>query len=160
MFTPTTSTGVWIGFQILMGTRGMGIQIPIIAVQNNSPKEEVSMVNAMVVFAQNLGGAVFLSLDQVIFSNGLEHYLAVYAPEVNIEVIIAAGARGVREAVSDASLPGVLLAYSKSCDRVMYLATGAGGGALIFAFGMGWINIKEKVEDEKLGTSSVDSEGV
>jgi hypothetical protein len=143
-FTPTTAVGVWIGYQILMGAgRGMGFQIPIIAVQNNSSKEEISIVNALVVFSQNLGGAVFLSLAEVIFSNGLRHDLASYAPEVNPEVVIVAGATAVRGVVPAASLPGVLLAYNKSFDRVMYLATGAAGGAFLFAFGMRWMSIKK-----------------
>jgi len=121
----------------------MGFQIPIIAVQNNSSKEEISTVNALVVFSQNLGGVVFLSLAEVVFSNGLRHDLASYAPEVNPEVVIVAGATAVRRVVPAASLPGVLLAYSKSFDRVMYLATGAAGGAFLFAFGMRWMSIKK-----------------
>ncbi|KAK9342227.1 major facilitator superfamily domain-containing protein [Lipomyces starkeyi] len=161
-FTPTTRIGIWIGYQIIMGVgRGMGFQIPLIAVQNNSSKAEVSIVNALVVFSQNLGGAIFLSLDQIVFSSGLRHYLPIYAPEVSPEVVIAAGATGIHGAVSGASLPGVLLAYSKSINQVMHLGTGAAGGALIFAFGMGWVNIKKKaekkkveeLEDEKLQTS-------
>ncbi|KAK9357781.1 major facilitator superfamily domain-containing protein [Lipomyces starkeyi] len=166
-FTPTTRIGIWIGYQIIIGVgRGMGFQIPLIAVQNNSSKAEVSIVNALVVFSQNLGGAIFLSLDQIVFSSGLRHYLPIYAPEVSPEVVIAAGATGIHGAVSAASLPGVLLAYSKSINKVMYLGTGAAGGALIFAFGMGWVNIKKKaekkkveeLEDEKLQTSAADPE--
>lgn len=146
-FKPETSVGIWIGYQIIMGVgRGMGFQIPIIAVQNNSAKEEVSVVNALVVFAQTLGGAVFLSLAQIIFSNGLRHYLAVYAPEVNPQMVVDAGARGLRQAVSDLSIPGVVLAYSKSFDRVMYLAAGTAGGAMLCTSGMRWMSIKKKAD--------------
>ncbi|KAK4937643.1 hypothetical protein LTR10_021789 [Elasticomyces elasticus] len=154
-FTPTTKTGAWIGYQIIMGAgRGLGFQIPIIAVQNNSPKEEVSIVNALVVFAQNLGPAIFLSLDEIIFTNGLKHYLPIYAPGISPELVVTAGATGIREAVSAAALPGVLKAYTKSIDHALYLGTGAAGGAFIFAFGMGWVDIRKKkaeaVKVEKL----------
>ena len=143
-FTPITATGAWIGYQIIMGAgRGMGLQIPIIAVQNNSSKEEISIVNAIVVFSQNLGGAVFLSLGEVVFSNALSHNLATYAPEVNAKAVITAGATAVREGVPAASLSDVLLAYSKSFDSVMYLGTGSAAGAFLFAFGMRWMSIKK-----------------
>lgn len=143
--TPTSSTGDWLGFQILQGVgRGFGLQIPLLAVQNNSTKEDASILTALVVFSQQFGGAVFLSLGQVIFGTSLRNNLEIYAPDVNAESVIAAGATAVRSAVSNASLPGVLLAYSKAFDHVMYLATGAAGGALVFAFGMGWVNVKEK----------------
>lgn len=129
--------------------RGMGFQIPIIAVQNNSGKKEVSIVNALVVFSQNLGGAIFLSLDQVIFSNGLRHNLEIHAPGIDPTVIVAAGAVGIRTVVPPASLPGVILAYSKTFDRVMYLATGVAGGAMLAALGMRWMSVKKKAEAEK-----------
>ncbi|RDW75514.1 hypothetical protein BP6252_06656 [Coleophoma cylindrospora] len=150
-FDPKTSIGIWIGYQIIMSAgRGMGFQMPIVAVQNHSTKEEISVVNALVVFAQYLGGAVFLSLDEIIFSSSLRHYIKIYAPEIDPQVIIDAGASGIRKAVPAASLSGVVLAYSKSVDRALYLGTGAAGIGLLFCFGMGWTNIKTKAEAEKL----------
>lgn len=155
-FTPTTSVGVWVGYQVLQGAgRGMGFQAPIIAVQNNSSKKEVSVVTALVVFSQNLGGVVFLALGQVIFSNRLRHGLALYAPEVNPQTVIVAGARGVRSVVRTGSLSSVLLAYSKAFDQNMYLTTGAAGGALLAAFGMRWMNIKTAKAEKTLPKQDV-----
>ncbi|KAL9620370.1 MAG: hypothetical protein Q9160_005070 [Pyrenula sp. 1 TL-2023] len=144
-WTPTTAVGVWIGFQILQAAgRGLGFQMPIVAVQNNTPKRHLPIVNALVVFFQNLGGVVFLAIAQVVFSNRLRHGLATYAPEVNSEAVIAAGATAVREVSSAESLPHVLIAYNKAFVQVMYVATGAAGGTFLFAFGMRWMNIKKK----------------
>jgi hypothetical protein len=64
----------------------------------------------------------------------------------------SAPAGTVREGVE--RIPGVLLAYSKSIDRVLYLATGTAGGALFAPFGMRWTNIKKKTLGEKIETSS------
>lgn len=146
LLTPTTAVGAWIGYQIIQGAgRGAGFQVPIIAVQNNSSKDEVSIVTALVVFSQNLGGVIALSLAQVVFSNRLRHGLAVYAPDVDANAVIVAGATAVRGGhLPAASLPQVILAYSKAFDQVMYLATGIAGGAFFAAFGMRWMSIKKK----------------
>lgn len=155
--TPTSSVGVWIVYQIILGAgRGFAFQIPLIAVQNHSSKEEVSIVNALATFAQNFGAAIFISLDQVLFSSGLRRQLKLHAPEINVDVVIAAGAAGIHGAVPASSVAGVQLAYSKSYDNVMYLATGAGGLSLIAAFGMGWVNIKRKAEAEKAEAEKVE----
>ena len=100
------------------------------------------------VFSQQFGGAVFLSLAEVVFSVLLRENLARSAPEVNALDVIEAGATGVRHVVDKANLAGVFLAYSGSIDRVMRLTTGAAGGALLFALGMGWVSIKKKTGDE------------
>lgn len=149
--TPTSTTGKWIGYQIIQGGQGMGFQIPILAVQNGVKKEEVSVAVALVVFSQNLSGSVFLSLAQVIFSNQLRHELGVYAPDVNADAVVAAGASaaGVHDSVPRALLPGVLMAYSKSFDHVMYLATGAACGAFVTALGMGWVRLNNEKPDQK-----------
>jgi hypothetical protein len=143
--TPTSTVGVWVAYQIIQGRQGMGFQMPILAAQNSARKGEVSVATALVVFSQNLSGPVFLSLAQVIFSNQLRHGLAIDAPGVNPEALIAAGASAsdVRAAVPVALLPGVLLAYSKAFDHVMYLATGAACGTFLSAIGMGWVRLKE-----------------
>ena len=58
--------------------------------------------------------------------------------------MIAAGATAIRTAIAADNVPGVLLAYSKSVDRVFYLAVGAAVGCFIFAWGMGWKDIRKK----------------
>ncbi|KAF3769428.1 MFS general substrate transporter [Cryphonectria parasitica EP155] len=144
--TPTTSKGRRIGFQIIQGFMGLGFQIPILAVSNGVRKEEVSIGSALVVFSQNMSGAVFLSLAEVIFSSELRNFLSMYAPSANASAVIAAGASaaGVKSSVPAALLPAVRLAYSNTFDHVMYLATGAACGAFLFSLGMGWRSINTK----------------
>lgn len=143
--TPATSKGRWVGFQILQGVgRGLGLQIPLLAVQNNTPKEKISIVTSLIVFCQNFSGAIFLSLAEVIFSAGLKSELNTLSTQTSPETITAAGAAGLRDVVSAKALPSVLLAYNQAIVHVMYLAVAGAGGAFLFAFGMGWASIKKK----------------
>ncbi|KKK20311.1 hypothetical protein ARAM_002431 [Aspergillus rambellii] len=144
--TPTSSVAHRIGYQIIQGGQGFGFQIPILAVQNGVRKKEISVAAALVVFSQNLSGAVFLSLAEVIFNNQLKHELGIYAQGVDADAVVAAGASAadVRAAVAPAFLPGVLLAYSKTFNHVMYLATGAACGAFLSATGMGWVRLRKE----------------
>lgn len=119
------------------------MQIPLIAAQNHSTKEQLPIVNALVVFSQNFWGAVFLSIGELTFSNTLKSRLLLYAPEVDPAIVIAAGASAVNTAVPVASLPGVLLAYSRAFDSVMYLVVGISVCSFLSAFGIGWKNIKK-----------------
>jgi hypothetical protein len=153
--TPTLSVARWIGYLIIQGGQGMGFQMPILAVRNFVEKD-VSAATSLVVFAQNLSGAVFLSLGGVIFNNQLRHGLATYAPDADVTAVIAPGAAAsdVRNAVAANLLPGVILAYSKSYDHVMYLGIGAACGAFVSAFGMGWVRLKkESAEGGRLNIS-------
>lgn len=157
--TPTSSVGRRVAYQIIQGCQGLGFQVPLLAVGTNVRKEELAVATALVVFSQNLSGAVFLSLAEVIFSNQLRHELVVQAPGVDISAVISAGASasGVRHAVPASFLPGVILAYSKSFDHVMYLATGAAVGAFLCATCMGWVRVKKEevsVDREKVDTES------
>jgi hypothetical protein len=96
------------------------------------------------MFIQTLSGAVFLTFADVIFSTGLKALIPKDAPNVNPSVVIAAGATGIRDAVASENLPGVLKAYSKSVDRVFYLSAALGVVCMVFAFGMGWKDVRRK----------------
>lgn len=70
------------------------------------------MATSEVFFFQYLGGSVFLAIAEPIFTGGLRSSLHRYAPSVNAESIVDAGASAVRSSASKAALPGVLKAYN------------------------------------------------
>lgn len=148
--TPTTSVGKWIGYQILLGfSRGLGMQMPLIAVQNSINPKFVAVAMALVTFGQTFGGAVFLAIGETILSNQLRVNIPKYAPGVNAAAVIAAGGSGpaVRAAVGSndpVGLANTLLAYAKSVDAVYWFAAGAAGLMFCVSWGMGWKDIRKK----------------
>ncbi|KAL2829500.1 major facilitator superfamily domain-containing protein [Aspergillus cavernicola] len=150
MLTPTTASRNWVGFQILQGMgRGMGAQMPLLAVQSTTPRNLNSIATGLVILSQNLGGAILLGICQVVFSGGLKSGLAAEAPGVDAETIAAAGAGAVRGAVDADVLPGVLRAYNGAIVKVIYVAVAGTAASLVCAFGMGWVNVKAKKEGAK-----------
>ena len=146
-FNVSIATGKWVGYQILLGAgEGIALQMPVIAVQNCVTPFQIPTAMALVMFSSTLGGALFLSFSQTILTNSLRELIPRHTSSVDAEVIIDAGATGFRALVSKADLPGVLVAYSDSIDRVFYLCAGASVGVFLASFGMGWKNIKAKKE--------------
>lgn len=96
------------------------------------------------VFAQSLAPAIELSIANVIFSTNLKSQLAHHAPNANATDIIHAGATGFRAIVNKADLPGVLVAYSNSINRVFYLIASIAALCGVFVWGMGWNDIRKK----------------
>ena len=108
---------------------------------------------SLVIFAQIFGGAVFLTIAETVFTNGLIQALSVYAPEISAQVVIDAGATAVRVVVSSSSLTGVLEAYDQAVSHTFYLAAGAAVATFVFCWGMGWNRGKkgEAASREDLG---------
>lgn len=149
--TPTSNTGMWVGYQLMTGfSRGLTMQQPLTAIQATLPKAEIAMGNAFLMFAQVLGGAIFVSLGQTIFSNQLKPALALFAPDVDAEKVFAVGATAFRTVVEESQVEGVVLAYNRAITRVFYLGVGACVAGFITSWGMGWTNLKtKKAEEEK-----------
>ncbi|KAI9667450.1 MAG: hypothetical protein M1821_000266 [Bathelium mastoideum] len=170
--SPETSTGIWAGYQIMAGAgRGLGLTIvrlffplqknatahyrsvvvlqPIIAVQNTLPPAQIPVAMALVMFSQSFGGALFLSFCDTIFTNSLKTLVPKYAPSVDPEVIINAGATGFRTVISKVQQTGVLVAYSKVVDRVFYFTTGLAAASFAFCWFMGFNDIRKKNQVSK-----------
>ncbi|KAH7397605.1 MFS multidrug transporter [Cadophora sp. MPI-SDFR-AT-0126] len=160
--SPTTSAVRWIFFQIIAGAgRGMGLQMPVIAVQTSLPPSSISLGVTAVIFAQQLGPALFLSLAQTILSSTLESSLPAALTKLSdtaniptspmyIENIIDAGATGFRNVVSGKEVGAVVSAYCEAVDRIFYMGTGAAGCAFLVALGMGWRSVKIGREKEDM----------
>jgi hypothetical protein len=104
--TPTASTAAWVGYQLINGiARGMMSQQHIIATQASLPKNDLSIGTALIVFCQNFGGSVFISLGQTTFENSLLPAPAKFAPEVDAENVASAGATDLSSMVPAPSVP-------------------------------------------------------
>ncbi|KIM93854.1 hypothetical protein OIDMADRAFT_45984 [Oidiodendron maius Zn] len=143
MFTPFSRTGMWVGYQILSGVgRGITLQQPIIAVQQNLESSKISVGTAMVVFCQFFSGALFLALAETDLSSTLKLALVQYAPGVNATLVFDAGATGVREAVTSDQLPGMLVAYNRAIRNTFYIGAAASAFAVLASAGMGFKNTR------------------
>ncbi|KAK6698835.1 hypothetical protein SNK05_011657 [Fusarium graminearum] len=142
---PYTSTAKWAGYQILIGFgRGLGLQMPIIAVQANTKPEETPIAMSILTFSQTFGGAIFVTAANVIFTHELRQELVSRLPSINPDIIIDAGAGAVSEVVSKEDLPGVLWSYSKGTRATFLLCVACSCVMLGISFGMGWKDIRKK----------------
>ncbi|KAH6712135.1 major facilitator superfamily-domain-containing protein [Leptodontidium sp. MPI-SDFR-AT-0119] len=146
---PTSSTAKWVFFQIIAGAgRGMGIQMPIVAVQNHLPPPSISLGLAFVVFSQQLGPALFLSFAQTILSATLKSKLPSAIPGIDVQTVLNTGATGFRDVVKEADVKAVVRVYSDAVDNVFVLITAASGCAFLAAWGMGWRSVKKVKEKD------------
>ncbi|KAL3480786.1 major facilitator superfamily domain-containing protein [Aspergillus californicus] len=150
--TPTTSTATWAGYQILVGLgRGAATQAPMIAVQNGVSPDDISTAMAILTFSQTFGGSVFLAIGNVIFSEGLRDQIPRYAPNVNPDDVIGAGATGFRDIVAAADLQGVLKGYSRAVGWVFYLVAALCVVQFFASWGLGWKDVRKHDKGDEAG---------
>lgn len=147
-YSENMSNARWIGYQALVGAGlGAGFQVPQAAVQTVLAQEDIPVGSSIVIFFQNLGGAVFISVGQSLFQNGLASALKELAPSVNAAVVFSAGATGIRQALEDAgegsSYQAVLKAYLWGLQGTYRVSLGLALGALLATLFMEWKNVKQ-----------------
>ncbi|KIW67751.1 hypothetical protein PV04_06981 [Phialophora macrospora] len=140
-----SSTGTWIGYQILAGVgAGACVQIPFIAVQVVLSKKDMPVGNAVAIFFNSLGGAISISIAQNIFSNTLIKEIPRHTQGVNPWTIVMAGATHIREVTPPAQLQGVLYAYNIAVTHSYILSIACSSIAFLFSLGFEWKSVKGK----------------
>ncbi|KAJ7253911.1 major facilitator superfamily domain-containing protein [Mycena rebaudengoi] len=136
-------------FEILTGLGvGLGMQQPILAAQAALELKDIAVGTAILMFAQTLGGALFVSIGQVTFTTTLAATLVQKkVPGVDPAVILSAGATSLKSAVNPVFLEDVLFAYNQGLRSAFIVAVVVAGVALIGAFMVEWRSIKEKSVD-------------
>lgn len=163
-----TSIPKWAAYLVLSGLgRGAAFQVvshltlclssapanvntrqPMVAVQNSVSPTEMATAMAILTCSQTFGGAVSLSVAQAIFTQGLRTNIPKYAPTVNVEAVIEAGATRFRLIIPSSELPAVLAAYCKSVIWVFYFAASLAVLQFVFSWGVGWKSVKTSKEDK------------
>jgi MFS family permease len=147
-FTPTTGSNHWIGYQFLSGFGvGLGMQSVGLAVQAILPKEDVSTGVAITFFAQQLGGAIFVTVGQTILSTLLVEKLSGL-PGLDPMTIVQTGATELHRIVPSQFFGRVIDAYNFAITRIFYCAMALALAQLVTAFFIEWRSIKKPKDAE------------
>ena len=141
-WTPDTRHPKWIGYQVLFGFGiGMGMQQASLAAQAVLSRKDAPIGIALVMFCQQLGGAVFVSVGQSVFTNQLVNGLKNVAG-VTPAVVVNTGATDIRHVVDPSNLREVLVAYNGALTKTFTVALAMSCLSIIGALCIEWKSIK------------------
>lgn len=142
---PSTSNATLIGYQIIFGAgAGIGIQQAHTAAQTVLSDKDVPTGVVVLIFAQILGGTVWLSVGQNVLTRGLVTGLSPLLPNLDVQQILDVGATGFRKAVGPELQEAAILVYNDTLMRSFFCAVGLGGVAFCASLGMEWRSIQSK----------------
>ncbi|KAG5948484.1 hypothetical protein E4U53_006259 [Claviceps sorghi] len=145
-FEPTTESSHWIGYQFLTGFGiGLGMQSAGLAVQATLPKDDIAMGVSITFFAQQLGGAIFVTVGQTILSTILVKKLGDL-PGLDSATIVRTGATELRRVVPPQFFDAVIEAYNYAVTRIFYGSLVLALAQLTAALFVEWRSIKKPRE--------------
>lgn len=144
-FTPTSGSAEWIGYQVLYGAGiGLGMQQTLIAVQTVLPGPDIPIGTAIVMFSQTLGGALFISVAQNVFTNRLLQNVKAIVPDLDPMAVMNAGATTLQQVIPSQYLAGVRLAYNDSLMDTFYVGVAMAAVSFFGAILFEWKSVKGK----------------
>lgn len=144
-FETDTNSPKWIGYQFIFGAGvGAGMQQTLVAVQTVLPAEDVAIGTAIMMFAQTLGGALFISVGQNVFTNQLIKHLGTVVPDLDASLVLRTGATELKTAIPAQYLSGVASAYNLALTNTFYVSTAAGALSIVGAAFVQWKSMKGK----------------
>jgi hypothetical protein len=161
-FSLTTPLPKWFGYQILAGLGiGVGFQGGVVTVQTVLPLADVPVATACVNFFQTLGGALFVSVAQTLFQNGLKSSIEKNAPMLDAQVFLSSGATEIRHLLAEMhqedKLEAVLQAYVDGLTHTYWITTASAIMAFVAVCGLEWRSVKHGPGQEKEKEKNVEA---
>ena len=144
-FQTDTGHSKWIGYQVMFGVGvGFGMQQALIAVQTVLPLKDVPVGTAIIMFSQTLGGALFVSVGQNVFTNELIKNVIQTVPDLNPAAVVSVGATQLKNLIPSQDYQQVLVAYNKTITQVFYVSVATSVLTLLGSSVMEWKSVKGK----------------
>ena len=144
-FKPNTPSPKWIGYQILFGVGyGMGSRQPLVAVQTVLDMKDIPTGTAVVLFFTTLGGTIFVSVAQSVFTNQLVSSLVQLVPSLDPETVLTAGATNLQHSLPAQLLSDVILAYNTALTKAFLISASMGAITIFGSTLMPWNSVKKK----------------
>lgn len=144
-FETDSNSAKWIGYQFIFGAGvGFGMQQTLVAVQTVLPTDDIPIGTATMMFSQTLGGALFISVGQNVFTNQLIKNLHNVVPELDAGFVLTVGATELKNQIQANFLPGVLSAYNLALTQTFYVSVATGAISIVGAAFVEWKSMKGK----------------
>lgn len=153
-FNVDTPLRQWFGYQVLAGLGiGAGFQVGVLVVQTVMPQKMVPVGTACVQFFQALGGAIFISVAQTLFQNGLIGSLEAANKGIDGRIFINSGASEIKSVLTQIgrldALDSVLEAYMTGLRHTFYITVACAACAFLAALGFEWRSVKKGPDGQK-----------
>jgi len=121
-----------------------------LAAQTVLPKQDVPMGVALMQFSQQFGGAIFLSISETVFSNGLVSRLkAANIPGIDAKAALSAGATDLAKNFPANDLGEVIGAYNGGITSVFCVVAVLAAVGILASLGVEWRSVKRKAGDRR-----------
>ncbi|KAJ6474776.1 putative efflux pump antibiotic resistance protein [Mycena sanguinolenta] len=134
----------WVFAEIISGFGvGLGLQQPMLAAQTVLDLKDVAVGTALVMFANTLGGALFVAIAQSVFTSSLVSGLVATVPGVSPTIVLTDGANSLKDVIAAEFLPDVLIVYNQALMMAFYVSMALGVIALAGACAVEWRSVKD-----------------
>lgn len=135
----------WIGYQVIFGAGvGLGLQSAFTAAQTALELADVPIGTAIVMFTENLGAAIMISVAENVFTNQLTKNLERYVPSIDPQTVINGGATQLRNEALPEDYNAVLNSYNMSLMQTFYVAVALSCFSALGAVWVQWLSVKGK----------------
>jgi hypothetical protein len=143
-FQVDTDKAKWIGYQVVYGFgAGLCAQAPNMAAQTVLPRDQVSIGASLMLFAQTLFGAIFVSIGQNVLDGHLASGLAGIT-NITAQQIQNAGATGILDIIPPESRDASLVVYNNAIRAAFQVALIVTCLAIFGGIGMEWRSVKKQ----------------
>lgn len=118
--------------------------MPLMAVQTVLDITDVPTGTSVLIFLQTLGGALFVSIAQNVFTNKLKDDLASFVPGLDPMVVLSVGATNIQSQIPKEFLTGVTLAYNNALVRAFTVSAAMAAFSIIGSAAVEWRSVKGK----------------
>ena len=144
-FALDTGSSKWIGYQVICGFGiGLGLQLPLVAIQTVLDESEIPSATALIIFMQLFGAAIFVSVGESVLTNKLVSYISRVVPDVDAAAVASTGATSLGAVIPAQYLRGVIEVYNYALTQIFVLVLVMACLTVIGSAAMEWRSVKGK----------------
>ncbi|RGP64257.1 major facilitator superfamily transporter [Fusarium sporotrichioides] len=139
-----TSTGKWIGYQIVAGVGwGLAYQIPLTVGQGSCDPMDMALITSNILFFQSYGASLFMSAAQAAFVDQMTAKVMELSDTISKDLLVLTGATDIYNVFKGDELADVLAGYMHGLKVVYAMAIGTIGLGFLIALAMPWKKLKQ-----------------